>query len=61
MNKIDFKKTLECYQAKYNELKIVTIPPMKYLMVDGHGDPNTTKEYADAIQALYPVAYTPLQ
>ncbi len=26
-------------------------------MVDGTGDPNTSKEYANTIQALYPVAY----
>ncbi|QZY30743.1 GyrI-like domain-containing protein [Nocardioides coralli] len=26
-------------------------------MVDGHGDPNTSREYADALAALYPVAY----
>lgn len=26
-------------------------------MVDGHGDPNTSEEYADAIAALYPMAY----
>ena len=26
-------------------------------MIDGHGDPNTASEYADAIGALYSVAY----
>lgn len=26
-------------------------------MVDGHGDPNTSVEFRDAIEALYPVAY----
>jgi hypothetical protein len=26
-------------------------------MVDGKGDPNTSQEYADALAALYPVAY----
>jgi len=31
---------------------------MTYLMVDGTGDPNTAQEYQDAIEALYPVAYT---
>ena len=30
---------------------------MQYLMVDGHGDPNTSNDYADALAALYPVAY----
>ena len=26
-------------------------------MVDGEGDPNTSKSFADAIEALYPVSY----
>lgn len=26
-------------------------------MIDGHGDPNTSKEFQDAIKALYPIAY----
>jgi hypothetical protein len=30
---------------------------MQYLMVDGQGDPNTATDYADALAALYPVAY----
>ena len=30
---------------------------MQYLMIDGHGDPNTSGEFAAAIAALYPVAY----
>lgn len=31
---------------------------MKYLMVTGHGDPNTSIPYKDSISALYSVAYT---
>jgi hypothetical protein len=31
---------------------------MNFLMVDGMGDPNTSKSYSAAIEALYPVAYT---
>ncbi|MBK8460901.1 MAG: GyrI-like domain-containing protein [Micropruina sp.] len=30
---------------------------MQYLMIDGHGDPNTSPEYVEAVRALYPVAY----
>ena len=30
---------------------------MQFLMVDGHGDPNTAQEYQDALAALYAVAY----
>ncbi|MCR6712176.1 MAG: GyrI-like domain-containing protein [Demequina sp.] len=57
MAAIDFKKTSDSYQAKHGAFRILEVPPMQYLMVDGHGDPNTSPEYAAAIQALYPVAY----
>ncbi|NPC95430.1 GyrI-like domain-containing protein [Nocardioides sp. zg-DK7169] len=53
----DFKRTLDAYRARVGELRLVEVPPMQYLMVDGHGDPNTAGEYADAIAALFPVAY----
>lgn len=55
--KIDVKKTLYGYRAKRGEFRIVDIPRMRYLMVDGHGDPNTSPAYVEALQALYPVAY----
>lgn len=59
MNKTDFKKELDgLYTGKPGVFTAVDVPPMQYLMIDGHGDPNTSQEYTDAIQALYPVAYT---
>lgn len=56
--KIDFKKTLDTYRARRGVFRIVEVPPLRYLMIDGHGDPNTSREYVDALAALYPVAYT---
>ena len=55
--KIDFKKDLDAYRARPGEFRVVDVPPLQYLMVDGRGDPNTAQEYADAIATLYPVAY----
>lgn len=55
--KIDLKKELDSFRARRGEFRIIDVPPMHYLMVDGHGDPNTAQEYADALAALYPVAY----
>lgn len=55
--KVDLKKTLDAYQAERNEFRIVDVPTMQYLMIDGHGDPNTSPEYAAAVAALFPVAY----
>jgi len=56
-DKIDFKKSLASYRASRDRFEIVDIPDMQYLMVDGHGDPNTSPVYTDALAALYPVAY----
>ena len=56
-DKIDFKKSLDSYRAKRGEFRIVDVPTMQYLMIDGQGDPNTSPAYAQALEALYPVAY----
>ena len=36
----------------------VTIPRMNFLMIDGHGSPGGCKAWSDAIESLYPLAYT---
>lgn len=33
------------------------MPALRYLMIDGAGDPNTASDYADAVATLYPTAY----
>lgn len=55
---IDPKKTLDAYQAKRGVIRLVEVPPLQYLMVDGAGDPNTAQQYRDAVSALFPLAYT---
>jgi hypothetical protein len=58
MTKTDFKKELKhLYKPAAKEFTVVEVPRMQFLMVDGHGDPNTAQEYKDAIEALYAVAY----
>jgi hypothetical protein len=57
-DKVDFKKTLDSYRARQGQFRIVEIPELQYLMVDGHGDPNSSPAYVDALEAMYPVAYT---
>jgi len=56
--KTDFTRTLDSYTARRDEIRVVEVPPLRYLMVDGHGDPNSAPEYAEALEALYPLAYT---
>lgn len=55
--KTDFKKELDSYQAKRGQFRVLEVPTLQYLMIDGHGDPNTSSEYSQALEALYPLAY----
>ncbi|WP_239066314.1 GyrI-like domain-containing protein [Microbacterium hibisci] len=57
-SKVDLKRTIAAYTAPRGSFEIVDVPPLRYLMVDGHGDPNTSKAYGDAVAAVFGVAYT---
>lgn len=58
MDKVDFKKAWpQLYAPKNKEWQVVTVPEMQFLMIDGKGNPNTAKEYAQAVEALYSVSY----
>ncbi len=57
MEKVDFKKQLRHLYAPPKKFVKVDVPEMQFLMVDGHGDPNTAQAYQDALEALYAVAY----
>jgi hypothetical protein len=55
---VDLKRELrEVYSAAATPV-LVQVPELRFLMVDGHGDPNTSPDYAAAVEALYSVAYT---
>jgi len=47
----------ELYAPSAKAFAVVDVPAMRYLAVDGHGDPNTASSYADAVAALFGVAY----
>ena len=58
MAKVDFKKELNhLYNPSRKAFSIVDVPPISFVMIDGHGDPNTAPEYQQAVEALYAVAY----
>ena len=58
MKKIDLKKELkQLYHPSAKEVSVVDVPAMNYLMIDGEGDPNTSKSFADAVEALFGVSY----
>lgn len=55
--KTDFKKRHDAYQAMRGQFRIIDVPELHYLMIDGSGDPNTSPVFRAAVEALYPVAY----
>lgn len=55
--KVDFKRTLRDLYTAGSVPALVDVPRLQYLMIDGHGDPNTAEEYRQAVSALYSVAY----
>lgn len=59
MKKIDLKKELgNLYRPPKDRVVEIEVPPLRYLMIDGEGDPNTSQRYADAVEALFSVSYT---
>lgn len=55
--KYDVKRARRALYAPPREFSLVDVPPMRYLAVEGHGDPNVAPEYVEAVEALFAVAY----
>jgi len=55
--KVDLKKQIAAYRAPRGSFEVIEVPPLQYLMVDGHGDPNAAEFYQDAVAAIFGVAY----
>lgn len=59
MEKLDLKKSRKVlFSAPRNRFVPIDVPPVSYLMADGHGDPNRAPEYRAAVESLYATAYT---
>ena len=57
MKKIDAKLVHpEIYNPDKNTIKIIDIPKMRFLAIEGYGKPNE-KNFQDATQTIYNVAY----
>lgn len=58
MTNIDFKKKYkELYSPSAKQFSLVDVPQFNFCMVDGEGDPNTSVQYQQAVEALYSVSY----
>ena len=58
MPKLDLKRELKhLYRASAREVVQVEVPTFQFLMIDGQEDPNTSQDYAEAVEALFSVSY----
>lgn len=59
MDKIDLKRQLkQLYQPSAKVIDVVDVPAFNFLMIDGAGNPNTSPDYKNAVEALFSTAYT---
>ncbi|HRS21697.1 MAG TPA: GyrI-like domain-containing protein, partial [Clostridia bacterium] len=54
--KYEWKKQDKGLYLPKNQPEIVMVPPMRFFMLDGRGNPNN-EDFADAIGVLYSLAY----
>jgi hypothetical protein len=58
VDKTDFRaERKDLYSPTAKDFSVVDVPVFHFAMISGHGDPNTSPEYASAVQALYSVPY----
>lgn len=58
MDKFDIRtENKALYKAFTTDFTIIDVPTLKFIAIDGHGNPNTSRSYADAVEALYSVVY----
>jgi len=59
MEKIDFKKTMKgLWLPPAGKFTIIEVPKMRFIKIDGAGDPNVSADYAATVQWLYTLSYT---
>lgn len=57
MDKVDLRAVHRELYSPPREFVRVVVPPLRYLQIDGEGDPNTAPAYTEAVEALFPLAY----
>lgn len=56
--KFDYKKAYKDLYLPKKTPNIIDIPEMIFISVEGSGDPNTSKEYKEAMEILYGLSFT---
>lgn len=58
MAAFDYKKEYKDLYLPKEKPCIVDVPAMRFIMVDGKGDPNTSPLYKEAVEVLYSLSYS---
>ena len=58
MEKLDLKKDLAFLYNPPKRYELVEVPPLRYLMLDGQGNPNNNPAYQAVVETLYALSYT---
>lgn len=58
MPAFDFKKEYKELYLPKSKPSIIDVPAMRFIMVDGKGDPNTSASYKEAVEVLYSLSYS---
>ena len=56
--KVDYRRELKSLYSVGRAPVLVEVPELSFLKIDGRGDPNTAPAFAEAVAALYAIAYT---
>ncbi len=58
MKKLDLRKEFKpLLSPPSKDVVVVNVPRFQFLMIDGHGDPNTSLLFQESMQALYALAF----
>lgn len=58
MEKIDYKKEMKMiYNPPRQKVGIVELPEMKFFTVSGMGNPNTSAQFREAVEALFSLSF----
>ena len=58
MDKLDFKKSMKAlFSPPAGRFSLVEVPRLRFLMVDGKGDPNVSPDYRNAVEWLFSTSY----
>ena len=58
VDKLDLKKEFkELYKVSDKAPVVVDVPLLKIISIEGKGNPNTSLEFKNAVEALFPVAF----